>query len=88
MFHVMSTGDGIITFEDFVLAFRQSRKEELAKADHERQANLRQTFQVTGQLHVNGIEGRLRETCSTFDFIFDFLLNMHDRLYHGVCILR
>ncbi|KAF0314491.1 Calmodulin [Amphibalanus amphitrite] len=39
-------GDGIITFEDFVEAFRTSRREELAKADHERQANLRQTFQI------------------------------------------
>ena len=27
-------------------AFRQARKEELAKADYERQANLRKTFQV------------------------------------------
>ena len=40
------SGDGIITFEDFVQAFRQARKEELAKAVHERQANLRKTFQV------------------------------------------
>ena len=40
------SGDGIITFEDFVQAFRQARKNELAKADHERQANLRKTFQV------------------------------------------
>jgi len=39
-------GDGIITFEDFVHAFRQARQEELAKADHERQANLRKTFQI------------------------------------------
>ena len=42
----LPAGDGMITFEDFVHAFRRNRKEELAKADHERQANLRQAFQV------------------------------------------
>ena len=72
MFHVMSTGDGIITFEDFVLAFRQSRKEELAKADHERQANLRQTFQVTGSYDAR------TDSLKVFKvFVFFLLFNMH-----------